>query len=112
MLFDGLLEQVERAADERILDVISLLINRKPSCRKLDALYLYVGAKRTLHRMKKKLRWYGNHPVWGARWNNSCEPYPVPQEQAKLEKEFVLVKQQTEQLRRDYYERSCDCGTC
>lgn len=109
MLLDGLIDQVEREADEKILDVITLLISKKPSCRKLNSLYIYVGAKQTLHRMKKKLRWFARNPMWRG---NACDSITVPQEQAKLEKELINVKQRTEELRRDYYERSCDCGTC
>lgn len=112
MLLDKLVEEVEREADGRILDVITLLINKNPSCRKLDALYVYIGAKRTLHRIKKKLRWYGSHPTWAGRALNACDPIPIPHEQAKLEKELNLVKQRTQELRRDYYERQCECGAC
>lgn len=87
---EALQEEVDRRADERMLDVISILIARNPHCRKLEALSVYVQSKLVLHRQKKRMRTPG----------------------LSSESSFGLLKRLVAEKRLAYYTADCDCGAC
>ena len=92
-------EEVECKANARFLDVIDMLIARRPNCRRLAALRAYVHSKLVAHRQKKR-----------ERHNISNDSLFVISNTRGLS--HWELKQVAKSKRADYYETSCDCGFC
>jgi len=97
-------KDVERIANERVLEVIDALISKRPYCRRIVSLREYVSAKIDAHYAKKRARYADERSL---RLDLSVLD---PHNTRKLS--YFEASMVAKSKRMDYYSSNCDCGDC